>query len=342
MTGRSILTQFSSIFGAKLVYMNGLRRNWSCSDTSRTLWPFQASSSSTCGCRTGLAHCSSSCTAPHRLAATSHFSISMTGANTRNVLRVSLTIEDSTLVQGLLEELKSKYPLEILEYDTTGKHLDDTVFYIRFAQELRAIDRRHRGPVPAPAALGHQSYRAGTAQLGGRSQAGLQQRPADRKDHQGHDREGVLCRRSIPGYEGRSWPLLLPVALRGGASSRWYHRKRSCSWTPVMASTTMTWSICWRIMALAIRCSSVYIHQPCRRRSFRRGRTLRCRGVRASRDRGYRGKVEPGIRFEATIFGVGRGLYTAHKYVLQFPTTIKIQSLRRRSRNTRTVPHRCP
>lgn len=54
-------------------------------------------------------------------------------------LTVSLTIEDSSLVQGLLEELKSKYPLEILEYDVTGKHLDDTVFYIRFAQELREL-----------------------------------------------------------------------------------------------------------------------------------------------------------------------------------------------------------
>ena len=54
-------------------------------------------------------------------------------------LTVSLTIEDSSLVQGLLEELKSKYPMEILEYDTTGKHLDDTVFYIRFAQELRQL-----------------------------------------------------------------------------------------------------------------------------------------------------------------------------------------------------------
>ncbi|MGD0818402.1 MAG: MBL fold metallo-hydrolase [Methanomassiliicoccales archaeon] len=54
-------------------------------------------------------------------------------------LTVSLTIEDGSLVQGLLEELKSKYPMEILEYDTTGKHLDDTVFYIRFAQELRQL-----------------------------------------------------------------------------------------------------------------------------------------------------------------------------------------------------------
>jgi glyoxylase-like metal-dependent hydrolase (beta-lactamase superfamily II)/ACT domain-containing protein len=54
-------------------------------------------------------------------------------------LTVSLTIEDSSQVQGLLEGLKSRYPMEILEYDTSGKHLDDTVFYIRFAQELRQL-----------------------------------------------------------------------------------------------------------------------------------------------------------------------------------------------------------
>ena len=51
-------------------------------------------------------------------------------------LTVSLTVEEAGAVDRLLEELKSVYPLEILEYDTTGQHLDDTVFYIRFAQEL--------------------------------------------------------------------------------------------------------------------------------------------------------------------------------------------------------------
>lgn len=54
-------------------------------------------------------------------------------------LTVSLTIDDISKVDGLLEQLKSRYPLEILEYDTTGRNLDDTVFYIRFAQELREI-----------------------------------------------------------------------------------------------------------------------------------------------------------------------------------------------------------
>jgi glyoxylase-like metal-dependent hydrolase (beta-lactamase superfamily II) len=52
---------------------------------------------------------------------------------------ISLTIDDVSKLDWLLEQLKSRYPLEILEYDVTGKHLDDTVFYIRFAQELREI-----------------------------------------------------------------------------------------------------------------------------------------------------------------------------------------------------------
>ena len=54
-------------------------------------------------------------------------------------LTVSLTVESGESVDRLLEALKSRYPLEIIEYDTTGQHLDDTVFYIRFAQELRRL-----------------------------------------------------------------------------------------------------------------------------------------------------------------------------------------------------------
>ncbi len=54
-------------------------------------------------------------------------------------LTVSLTVEEAGAVDRLLGELKSRYPLEILEYDTTGQKLDDTVFYIRFAQELRGL-----------------------------------------------------------------------------------------------------------------------------------------------------------------------------------------------------------
>ncbi|MBI0583747.1 MAG: MBL fold metallo-hydrolase [Methanomassiliicoccus sp.] len=54
-------------------------------------------------------------------------------------LTVSLTLDNDVVANKLLEQLKLRYRIEILEYDATGKKLDDTVFYIRFAQELREI-----------------------------------------------------------------------------------------------------------------------------------------------------------------------------------------------------------
>jgi len=52
---------------------------------------------------------------------------------------ISLSVEESEVVDSLLDRLKSRYRLEILEYDTTGEKLDDTVFYVRFAQALRGL-----------------------------------------------------------------------------------------------------------------------------------------------------------------------------------------------------------
>ena len=54
-------------------------------------------------------------------------------------LTVSLNLEQNQVVESLLDQLKSRYRLEILEYDTSGKHLDDTVFYVRYAQEVREL-----------------------------------------------------------------------------------------------------------------------------------------------------------------------------------------------------------
>ncbi len=54
-------------------------------------------------------------------------------------LTISLNIEDTTIIESLLDRLKSRYRLEILEYDTTGEKLDDTVFYVRFAQAVRGL-----------------------------------------------------------------------------------------------------------------------------------------------------------------------------------------------------------
>lgn len=54
-------------------------------------------------------------------------------------LTVSLNLDDPAAIDRLLDRIKSKYPIEIIEYDTTGKKLDDTVFYVRLAQEIREI-----------------------------------------------------------------------------------------------------------------------------------------------------------------------------------------------------------
>jgi glyoxylase-like metal-dependent hydrolase (beta-lactamase superfamily II) len=54
-------------------------------------------------------------------------------------LTVSLNLEQNSVVDQLLDNLKSRYRLEIIEYDTTGKHLDETVFYLRYAQEIRKL-----------------------------------------------------------------------------------------------------------------------------------------------------------------------------------------------------------
>ena len=52
-------------------------------------------------------------------------------------LVVGLNIENPDIIDALLNQLKSRYRLEIIEYDTTGEKLDDTVFYLRLAQKLR-------------------------------------------------------------------------------------------------------------------------------------------------------------------------------------------------------------
>jgi glyoxylase-like metal-dependent hydrolase (beta-lactamase superfamily II) len=54
-------------------------------------------------------------------------------------LTVSLNVGQGGAVDTLMEQLKSRYRLEIIEYDESGTHLDDTVFYVKFAQNLRTI-----------------------------------------------------------------------------------------------------------------------------------------------------------------------------------------------------------
>lgn len=54
-------------------------------------------------------------------------------------LSVSLNLDETQAVDELLNQLKSIYRLEITEYNEKHDKLDDTVFYIYFAQKLRSI-----------------------------------------------------------------------------------------------------------------------------------------------------------------------------------------------------------
>ncbi len=56
-----------------------------------------------------------------------------------SLLTLGMTLEQSQLVDSLLHELKARYRIEVLEFDETGMRLDDTVFYLRFAQQIRQI-----------------------------------------------------------------------------------------------------------------------------------------------------------------------------------------------------------
>ena len=63
---------------------------------------------------------------------------------------ITLSLEKRESAELLLDTLKSRYCIEILEYDTTSEKLDDTVFYIRFAQQIREIIGRFGDPFPFP------------------------------------------------------------------------------------------------------------------------------------------------------------------------------------------------
>ncbi|MEI8330617.1 MAG: hypothetical protein WCF90_03030 [Methanomicrobiales archaeon] len=52
---------------------------------------------------------------------------------------MSLDLEQGAFVERLLDQLKSLYRLEIFEYDNSGKQLNDTVFYVQYAQSVREL-----------------------------------------------------------------------------------------------------------------------------------------------------------------------------------------------------------
>jgi glyoxylase-like metal-dependent hydrolase (beta-lactamase superfamily II)/uncharacterized protein with ACT and thioredoxin-like domain len=54
-------------------------------------------------------------------------------------LTLSLNVEQSEEADRLMASLKSRFRLEILDYDNSGRQLDDTVFYVKFAQNIRNL-----------------------------------------------------------------------------------------------------------------------------------------------------------------------------------------------------------
>ena len=54
-------------------------------------------------------------------------------------LKMGLYIEDPTVIDELLVELSAISPVRILDYDAGEKKLDNTVFYLSFADEMRQL-----------------------------------------------------------------------------------------------------------------------------------------------------------------------------------------------------------
>jgi glyoxylase-like metal-dependent hydrolase (beta-lactamase superfamily II) len=52
-------------------------------------------------------------------------------------LTIRLNVIESPRIEEVIDAIKSRYRLEILEYDTLGEALDETIFYICFAQKIR-------------------------------------------------------------------------------------------------------------------------------------------------------------------------------------------------------------
>jgi len=54
-----------------------------------------------------------------------------------DMVTVSLILRETERAGELMNTLREAYPIEILEYDITGDSLDRTIFYVRFAQQIR-------------------------------------------------------------------------------------------------------------------------------------------------------------------------------------------------------------
>ena len=54
-------------------------------------------------------------------------------------VELTLNLSESTAIEALLDRLKARYRLEIVEYDPTTRRLDDTIYYVRLAEQIRDL-----------------------------------------------------------------------------------------------------------------------------------------------------------------------------------------------------------
>jgi len=69
----------------------------------------------------------------------SYMSTQVSPAASRQSYKMGLYIEEPGMVSTLLEELSTLCPVRILQYDAGEKSLDNTVFYLNFAAEMRRL-----------------------------------------------------------------------------------------------------------------------------------------------------------------------------------------------------------
>lgn len=71
----------------------------------------------------------------------SYMSVQVSPAASRQSYKMGLYIEKPGLISTLLEELSKLCPVRIIQYDAGEKALDNTVFYLNFASEMRRLLR---------------------------------------------------------------------------------------------------------------------------------------------------------------------------------------------------------
>ncbi len=54
-------------------------------------------------------------------------------------VELTLNLSESLAIEALLERLKARYRLEVVEYDATSNRLDDTIYYVRLAEQIREL-----------------------------------------------------------------------------------------------------------------------------------------------------------------------------------------------------------